>query len=487
MLKMDTRSLRTLQITTALTYCLFSVGICFGFAALKPVLIASHVYESRCEGTPTTPTVWKEDGRQRLGARCVAQELALNEMFTWAAVSTNVSAFPIGLLLDRVGMRATSLVGTVLMFLGSLGLALARDPGLDVYVPSYTLLATSGSFLLLSSFSLAGLVPRKSGLIVSGMTGAFDASSGLFLVYRITYQALGRPSVETFFAVYLLVPVLIFIVQLWYMPRKTTAEEKVVEEEEGQEQHQQEAVDGAGGRASEVDGGEATETTGLLQATDESRMFKGTEQVADPVDGVMHAASTTGVLTSAWFLLPALVMVASLIRVNFFIATVHAQLIFFIGAAEARSVMDAFDVLLPVGGLFAIPLIGWILDTYTTSTVYLLTLLLSAVSGALSFVPNKYAQILHIVTFVVLRPWIYSILPGTVTKLFGNERFGAFYGLIMAIAGLVNLLAHDLEVVTYGRYHGSFVPVNAGLVGVSVGTLVLTVVYMKYKIARMER
>lgn len=68
--------LRTLQISTALTYCLFSVGICFGFAALKPILVASGVYERLC--LETSHSEWI--------SKCVKQEIALNNLFTWAAV-----------------------------------------------------------------------------------------------------------------------------------------------------------------------------------------------------------------------------------------------------------------------------------------------------------------------------------------------------------------------------------------------------------------
>lgn len=460
----SSQPLRTLQIVTALIYSLLSVGICFGFAALKPILIASGVYLDRCSSQDLDPDLFVQVMQGSEVARCIEQEIALNQMFTWAAVGTNVSAFPIGLILDRFGARTASMIGTVLMLIGSLGLSLASEK-LDIYVPAYTVLAMAGSFLLLASFSLASLVPSRAGLIVSGMTGAFDASSGLFLIYRLVFAKTGgHPSVKHFFGTYCVVPVVIFVVQAWYMPRQTIESAKSTQLE----------------HHSAEDGHEASETTRLLSATEAGKT------VPDPVDGVMHEANYTTGLTSGWFLGPALVMIASLIRVNFYIATVHAQLIFFIGSKDAQQVKDAFDVLLPVGGLIAIPLIGWIIDSYTTSTVYLLTLLLSLTSGLLSFVSNKYVQMLHVLSFVLLRPWIYSILPGTVTKLFGNERFGAFYGLIMAIAGLVNLLAHDLEVMTYDKFGGSFVPVNAGLVSVSVTMLAATVLYMKYKIHKMS-
>lgn len=459
------QSLKTLQIATALVYCLFSVGIAFGFAALKKVLISSGVYSDRC----ILDTA--------IDARCVEQEIALNNMFTWAAVGTNVSAFPIGLLLDRFGPRVASLIGSFCILIGSFGLSLANE-NLDIYVQSYCILATGGAFLLLSSFSLASLVPSKSGLIVSAMTGAFDASSGLFLIYRVVYQSIGQPSIKTFFSWYCIVPILIFIAQVWYMPRGTTEGANSTSDDESsssQTDLTRQAVLSP------------SETTHLLDRTDDTVVFTSAKRLVDPIDGVMHEEPTIRVLTSLWFLLPALSMVTSLIRVNFYIATVNAQLVFLLGKGDASLVMNLFDLLLPVGGIFAIPVIGYVIDTFTTPTVYFLTLLLSLSSGILSFIPNKYAQILHIITFVVLRPWIYSILPGTVTKLFGNERFGAFYGLIMGVAGLVNLLSHNLEVLTYSTYNGNFYPVDAGLVILSCAALVATSLHMRIKVSRMAQ
>lgn len=307
------------------------------------------------------------------------------------------------------------------------------------------------------------------------MTGAFDASSGLFLIYRLVYESWGGPKIQTFFRVYCILPACIFVAQLWYMPGKIATDDMY---------HTAEQTDSpiSSIRRSST----AIETTNLI-ITAES-FSRAATQLADPdlVTGVMHTASVSTILSSGWFLLPAAVMITSLIRVNFWIATINAQLIFLLGSQDADTAMNIFDVLLPLGGILAIPLIGWILDTYTTPTVYLLTLILSMVSGALSFVPNKYAQILHILSFVVLRPWIYSILPGTVTKLFGLERFGAFYGLIMAVAGLVNLLAHDLDILTWRKYHGNFYPVDAGLVILSCSSLILTFLYMTMKVRRMK-
>lgn len=459
-----TTKLRLLQISTALIYALLSVGICFGFAALKPILIDSGVYSYLCHKDDTLP--------------CVDQEVRLNQMFTWAAVATNVSSFPIGLLLDRYGPRVTSIIGASLMVLGTIGMSVASAT-LDIYIISYAVLAMSGSFLLLASFSLANAFPSRAGLIVSGLTGAFDASSGIFLLYRLWYQRISIISVPSFFRAYLVVPFAILIVQVWYMPSEAYIGEPLRRESFSGEIAVPTAlaVDYARRESQSAE-------TAILPDLDERSPFlpKRYTMTIDPVIGQMHHITIRGILISGWFIFPALVMITSLIRVNFYISTVWAQVNFLLGRSVADSLMNFFDILLPVGGLCAIPAIGYILDNYMTIPVYAMTLALSLVSGMLSFVPQYHTQVIHFLTFVVLRPWIYSILPGTVIKIFGSDRFGGIYGGIMAIAGLVNLFAHPLEIVTYDRLNGDFRYVDLGLVTASVVSIAGTVLYMKLKV-----
>ncbi|ORY77357.1 major facilitator superfamily domain-containing protein [Protomyces lactucae-debilis] len=427
---------RLLQVVTAVTYCLLSVGICFGFAALKPILIDSGVYADECSRKDPAP--------------CVAQEVKLNLLFTFAAVSTNVSSFPIGILLDRYGPRVTSIIGACLMMLGTIGIA-ASSSSLDLYAVSYAVLACSGSFLLLSAFTLAPAFPSSQGIIVSGLTGAFDASSALFLIYRLVYQNFVKVSISRFFAVYAVVPAAILLVQILYMSKTAY---------------------------------EVLETKLLVEHSpheSQSLLHGEEDRQQDPLFGVMHNQPTWSIITSGWFLFPMSVMIVSLVRVNFYIATVGAQLHMLLPEAQADALATFFDILLPLGGILAIPLIGYIIDHYTIVTVYSLTAGLASIVGVLSFIPFKAAQVLHILAFVVLRPWIYSILPGTVLKLFGNDRFGVLYGGIMATAGLVNLIAHPLELWTYSRFGGNFRYADALLVSVSVGFLFGTVVYMQLK------
>ena len=66
--------------------------------------------------------------------------------------------------------------------------------------------------------SIVKLIPKSSGTILALITGAFDASSAVFLLYRIGYNAsLGSFTLEKFFTLYLFVPTFIAVVQIFIM------------------------------------------------------------------------------------------------------------------------------------------------------------------------------------------------------------------------------------------------------------------------------
>lgn len=76
-----------------------------------------------------------------------------------------------------------------------------------------------GPFLFISSMQLSNAFPRNSGQVLSILTGSFDASSCIFLLYRLAYYNDFKISPHVFFLVYLFFPVLSIIVQISFMPK----------------------------------------------------------------------------------------------------------------------------------------------------------------------------------------------------------------------------------------------------------------------------
>lgn len=176
----------------------------FGYAALKPVLKKEGAYHEICDGEYT----------------CI--EIHLNLMFTVAAVATNVAALPVGAILDHFGPRVCGALGVGFLTLGSLSMSFAEELPFDGFLLGYFLLALAGPFTYISSFHLSNAFPRKSGLILALLTGAFDSSSALFLVYRVIYDKTGGTfGHHRFFLVYLVVPVVILLLQFTILPKQS--------------------------------------------------------------------------------------------------------------------------------------------------------------------------------------------------------------------------------------------------------------------------
>ncbi|KAL6235686.1 major facilitator superfamily domain-containing protein [Aspergillus navahoensis] len=422
-------------------------------------------------------------------------------MFTIAAVATNVSALPVGTILDTYGPRVCGIVGSILLFTGALLLALAKRLPLDAYVPGYLLLALGGPFIFISSFQLSNTFPARSGLILSALTGAFDASSALFLIFRIINERTnGFFSSQKFFMVYLVVPIFILIAQWSIMPKtsyKTAGElvqqaedhiiaevtdrvdEQILDRDEGERQrndrrvHRQSIVSKIQDLLADDDNASTVNDLGLaLNDGRDINEITATQAKPGPnvpnkhtaggVWGAMHGYSAIEQIRSPWFTLITLFTVLQMLRINYFVASIRQQYEYLFGSAEdARHINELFDFLLPLGGLCAVPFIGTILDNASTPFVLFVLAATATVIGALGCVPNSYlAAYANIILFVIYRPFYYTAVSDYAAKVFGFHTFGKVYGLIICVAGLGNFAQAGLDALTFTIFNRNPIPVN---------------------------
>jgi len=492
---------RLLQIGAAVTYCLFAAGIVFGYAAIKPVLIDEGAYQDECAGNDDNDDT------------CV--EIHLNLMFTVAAVATNVAALPIGAILDNFGPRVCGIIGSGFLFAGALLLAFTEDLPFDGFLPGYLFLALGGPFTFISSFQLSNAFPRQSGLILALLTGAFDSSSAMFLIYRLIYDAThGAFDHRRFFLVYLVVPAVIFIVQLTIMPSKSY---KTVGELVDQADDAQLAND-VGEAVTPFDD-QVTEETALLR--DERELLreqrreerqerenvlgeiesligsvKGDELVereerknlASGVWGVMHDKTVVEQITSPWFILICLFTVIQMTRINYFVATIRPQYKALLGDYQkAVEINNFFDIALPVGGIFSIPFIGMILDHTSTIVVLSVLVTIATLIGVLGVLPFAWAAYANIVLFVLYRPFYYTAVSDYSAKVFGFRTFGTVYGLIICLSGLLNFSQSGLDVLFHKTFNGNPIPVNLLLLTLGLAVGVALIVFVAVQMRRINR
>ncbi|KAI8291056.1 hypothetical protein K4K60_003526 [Colletotrichum sp. SAR11_57] len=483
---------RWAQVATGIVACWLAAGIVFGFAALKPILIAEGVYSDLCDANDL---ITADDGEY---IPCTEQDLRLNLFFVVASVTANVSSLLAGSVLDRYGRRTCWILSSICLTIGCVLMAASHnfEGYFDGYFLGNIFLALGGTFVFVSSFQLANAFPKYSGLIIALVTGAFDASAAVFLIYQMVYDATnGQLSLEKFFYAYIAIPVLILIAEIAYMPARsyhtmTQLEEKIEKaQDETRDAHDSdnEISDDralrkvrsarAERRLSKLD--QIEEVAGDAQAREERVKVNEERQEASGVWGVLHGVPAHKQIQSPWFILILLLTIVQMLRMNYFIATIRAQYRFMLGSeVEADAINHFFDIALPVGGLVSTPFIGFLLNNLSVPTTFgVLTVLIVAI-GLLNCLPFVWAGHATIVVFVVFRPLYYSAisLSDYATKVFGFATFGRIYGTIVCVSGLINFSQSGLDALTHGPLGGDPTPVNItlGAAGTVVG-LILTV------------
>ena len=365
------------------------------------------------------------------------------------------------------------------------------------------------------------------------LTGAFDASSALFLIFRlINERTEGSFQTTKFFSLYLAVPLFIFLVQIFIMPTTSykTAGELVQEAEaqvtdeandqvdrsisdsrEGERQrndrrmHRQSVVSQIqvllDGRGNDDHYGQAKgylfdhendepepEQSGSAEAMQLAQKPQPTFKIGT-VWGALHGYSAIHQILTPWFILITAFTVLQMLRINYFVASINQQYTYLLSSAKkAKAINQAFDFLLPLGGLVSVPFIGTILDNVPTQFVLLILVLVATIIGVLGAIPHSMpAAYGNIVLFVLYRPFYYTSVSDYAAKVFGFQTFGKVYGLIICCAGVGNFLQAVLDAVTFKAFHRNPIPVNMILLvlgAVIGGVLVAYVTYKAYVIGK---
>ncbi|KAK4168524.1 major facilitator superfamily domain-containing protein [Cladorrhinum sp. PSN259] len=478
---------RLLQVAATVIYCLFAAGIVFGYAAIKPVLKEEGAYRDVCS----------EPGGIVSEDTCV--EIHLNLMFTVAAVATNVAALPIGAILDHYGPRLCGLLGSAFLTVGALLMAFEKSVPFDGLLFGYLFLALGGPFTYISSFQLSNAFPKNSGFILALLTGAFDASSALFLVYRVIYQKTGGSfGHKKFFLGYLIVPVVIVVLQLTLMPAqsyKTVGEmveeiEEPIGEQEPYDQVDEETAllqeEERQHRADVIEGLQSV--LGSAKADKQAKKEERKNEISG-VWGVMHPYSAWEQIKSPWFILICLFTVIQMTRINYFVATIRVQYEAIFGSVEkAIELNNFFDLALPIGGIVSIPFIGTILDHTSTVTVLISLITTAAAIGILGVIPQTWAAYGNVCLFVLYRPFYYTAVSDYSAKVFGFRTFGTVYGTIICLSGVFNFSQSGLDFLFHKTFKGDPMPVNVLLLsmGIVIGVALVGFVWVKVRVIRRK-
>ncbi|KAH8892333.1 MFS general substrate transporter [Thozetella sp. PMI_491] len=482
---------RGAQVCFAVLVCCLASGIVFGYAALKPVLVAEGVFHKSCQlevgASIRRAGDSKEGGGRGSEVPCPKQDLRLNASFTSASIALNIATILAGSMLDYYGRRACYLASSVLLAAGCILIGSAfATPEFDGYILGYVLLGLGGTFVFVPSFELAKAFPKHSGLVVALVTGAFDASAAVFLFYRVVYDASnGNFTPLQFFRGFLIVPALIVMGEMIVMPpgsyhNRAELEQKIEKARDmtrdlhalGRERDWKQRrvrISCADDKLAKLK--RLEQVAGDADQRLERRKLIEERQAASGVWGALHGLSPREQMMTPWFLLILLLTVLQMLRMNYFIATVRSQYRHMLGSEEAaEAINNFFDIALPVAGVVSTPFIGILLNNLSSvATLAILTAII-AFLGILNCLPHLWAGYLTVAVFVLFRPLYYSTVSDYATKVFGFATFGRIYGSLICVSGLINLTQPFLDELTHGRLRGDPLAINAFMA--VIGTLI---------------
>lgn len=415
-----------------------------------------------------------------------------------ASVTCNVGALLVGTVLDRFGPRVCGFTSSILLTIGSLCMAFNAALPFDALIAGNFFLALGGTFTFVPSFHLSNAFPQYQGLILALITGAFDASAAVFLLFRIVYESTrGSFGIRAFFLVYLVVPLFIFVTQL-LMPSRPF--ETRTELEMAMEVAEDPTTDLHDSDDDIEDEAELWKIRGdrsvrRRQSLVEIRSLLGTQEdrvnhekkeeekkAASGVWGALHGLSAWKQIQTPWFLLITMFTVLQMALFNFFIATLWTQYRYMLQSAEIASQLnDFFDLALPIGGVLTVPFIGLLLDNLSTTVVLSLIVLSTTIIGVLGAAPVLWAAYGKICLFVVLRPLYYSAVSDYVAKVFGFATFGTVYGVIVCLSGAAIFCQSGLQALVHNVYEEDPGPINLWFAGISLIVGVALVMYVDVK------
>lgn len=361
----------------------------------------------------------------------------------------------------------------------------------DGYILGFLCLAIGGSFIYVSSFHLANAFPTHSTLILSALTGAFDSSPAVFLIFRVINENSSQFFSRDFFLLYLAVPAFVLVMQFSIMPKTfyMTPAELVLQVDTCSPEPNG-SVDQLPQRSNRTRSESIVQRTQTL-LNDRSEDFSKTKDVLcnstaaqfgcipyvhphrllSGIRGLSHLLSTP-------FLLMAIFTALQMLQLNYFIGSISQQYKSAIPHNQGRKLTSLFDILLPIGGIassvYARPLL------HGASLPFILTLLVicATATGAMGCIPSLPIGYIHILAYVLYRPLFFVAIPEYIART--QSRFsGIAYGLLVSVAGLSNFAIPGLDAVTFKAFRGDFVPTNAFLTTASFVVGAVSVVCLR--------
>lgn len=378
---------RVVMCLTAFFVSASMSGVTAGHLAFREVILQSKTY------------LCHDEREMHAGTSCFHHELRLNGVYFVSALVGQLAGMPVGILLDRVGPRITSMLGCLIFAMGCLVLAFSDLHLGWMHHIGYSVLTIGGLCVYLPTLQLVRILPDLTSLIMAVMTSAFDVSAIAFYVVSLLYGYFeGKISVHSLLAGYTIVPVTGFILVTSFYP---------------------------GGRIPVF-------------------IANGKKKTASPIG----PSSLRGILKSLDFWMVALFTGIFSTRFTHFFSTFNIHLSRSgLPWSFQRTILKDFYSFLPLGGIVGMTAIGQLLHSCPLWLNLTVLWLLIAIWWEPMISNRTYDSVASsVLLFCLLRPYYYGTHNLLVEKLFGKGPIGRTYGVLLLVSALINIM------ITYSIY-----------------------------------
>lgn len=451
---------RYLIVVILCFYCLIAGPAYFNWTAIADSLLQNDAFLWKC----TPEDLALPPPELSYEPRCKEQEMAVNSLFTVASSAHFFCSFLGGLLLDLLGAKLTGMIGTSLMFLGWLLLAVSSQ-SFNAYTFAAVLIGLSVDTAFFPCLSAANLFPGRGSTVIAFLGCSRSLSFVVPLTIRAAVIQGGVATSTQALLVYAgLFLSLCFLIALFLMPR--TAFPKPDENIAGSDAGAAEKETPKGLTASDT-GLEAADSQPTLAATatpDERESF-----------GSRAKARLRGFAKESCSLsyLPLLPLFCFLLTNIIFY--VPSALHLLPKAYEANQIIQTFSFL-------PCPFLGLLADCVGILPVMHGLNFCGILAYVFVIVPSipSYAalQFLSSILFAIQISFLMSQLYCYASVTFSQENLGSLVGLVCAVGGLFSLVTGPMR--SYALANG-FLPMCLLSIGLGcANALIIGFLHYRY-------
>lgn len=391
-------------------------GVIYGFAALEPVLVRIGVFRERCPGHITG---------------CAAQKLHLTLLYTVATTCMCFAVVAHGRLFDALGPRLDFAVAIAINTLGALLLGLTETWPFAIWL-AFAFLGGAAPGIAMGISSLPKTFPAQLSTINALISSLFDVSAGVFYLMNLAFfhADLSLRSIAWFYGGTVLI---LGAVEVALLPS-----------------HRELALIQAQYSDWEARQPQAVQRGDIQSAPDESQtpLLQGRASLLAALNPQTFRES----LRDTRFLFSMLFMSVLNLKNGFYIATFTQQADDVAHSSSAASALTTtFYIVFPFGGLLAVFVASWLLNTYRERdhAVFLFTLALCLVHATLNMIPVVATQYAAIAIFAVMRSLKWAAWNDFMQKRYRLEFFGSLFGLANVVVALSGLLIYFFSWLAY--------------------------------------